>query len=109
MNGFSPVRIVRFGSATLILFLRCGTAFARPRCVPALNLAGDPSMVVVRRALVILVAGTLGYSGATLGQALSPSDPPTRVGRLAFVEGTVSYHDAERTDWQPATINRPLI
>ena len=65
-------------------------------------------MVVVRRALVILVAGTLGYSGATWGQALSSNEPSGRVGRLAFTQGTVSYHDSQRTDWEPATINRPL-
>ncbi|TMJ28064.1 MAG: hypothetical protein E6G95_09605 [Alphaproteobacteria bacterium] len=65
-------------------------------------------MVVVRHALVILVAGSLGYSGAAFGQALSSGDPPGRVGRLAFVQGTVSFHDAERTDWQPAMVNQPL-
>ena len=64
-------------------------------------------MVMVRQALVILVAGTLGYSGAAWGQALA-GDPPGRVGRLAFTEGTVSFHDADRTDWRPAMINQPL-
>jgi hypothetical protein len=66
-------------------------------------------MVVVRKALVILVTGTLGYSGAAFGQqSLSSNDPPSRVGRLAFTEGTVSFHDAERTDWEGARINTPL-
>lgn len=66
-------------------------------------------MVVVRQALVILVTGTLGYSGAAFGQQGSSSnDPPSRVGRLAFTQGTVSFHDAERTDWEPAAINTPL-
>ena len=66
-------------------------------------------MVVVRQALVILVTGTLGYSGAAFGQqGLSPNDPPSRVGRLAFTQGTVSFHDAERADWEPAAINTPL-
>ena len=65
-------------------------------------------MVIVRRALVILFAGTLGYSGATWGQALSSNEPSGRVGRLAFTQGTVSYHDSQRTDWEPATINQPM-
>ena len=59
-------------------------------------------MVVVRHALVILVTGTLGFSGAAFGQALSSGDPPGRVGRLAFTQGTVSFHDSERTDWEAA-------
>src|SRR6187549_804587 len=65
-------------------------------------------MVIVRRALVILFAGTLGYSGAAWGQALSSGEPSGRVGRLAFTQGTVSYHDSQRTDWEPATINQPM-
>jgi hypothetical protein len=67
-------------------------------------------MVVVRKAIVILVTGSLGYSGAAFGQqALSEGgDPPSRVGRLAFAQGTVSFHDSERTDWQPAVVNMPL-
>ena len=67
-------------------------------------------MVVVRQALVILVTGTLGYSGAAFGQqALSSGgDPPSRVGRLAFAQGTVSFHDSDRTDWVPAVVNTPL-
>jgi hypothetical protein len=64
-------------------------------------------MVVIRQAFVILVAGTLGFSGAAWGQALA-GDPPGRVGRLAFTEGTVSFHDSNRTDWGPAVINQPL-
>lgn len=66
-------------------------------------------MVAVRQALVILVTGTLGYAAAAFGQqAAAPNDPPGRVGRLAFTQGTVSIHDAERTDWEPAAINTPL-
>ena len=65
-------------------------------------------MIVVRQALVFLVAGSLGYAGAASGQALSAGDPPGRVGRLAFLEGTVSFHDANRTDWTPAMVNMPI-
>jgi len=65
-------------------------------------------MVVVRHAFAFLVVGTLGFSGAAFGQAPSPNDPPGRVGRLAFTQGTVSFHDAERTDWEPAMVNTPL-
>ena len=64
-------------------------------------------MVVFRRAIVIFVTGTLGYAGATVAQT-GPGDPPGRVGRLAFVQGTVSFHDNEQTDWAPALVNTPM-
>ncbi|TWB42654.1 DUF6600 domain-containing protein [Nitrospirillum pindoramense] len=35
-------------------------------------------------------------------------DPPTRVGRLARVQGTVSFHTADGTQWDPAIPNYPL-
>jgi hypothetical protein len=35
-------------------------------------------------------------------------DPPTRAGRLSYVEGTVSVQPAGVDDWTVATINRPL-
>jgi hypothetical protein len=36
------------------------------------------------------------------------ADPPARVGRLSDVEGTVSFHTADQTDWSPATLNYPV-
>ncbi len=56
-----------------------------------------------------LLSVTLGL--APLGPALAqsqPGDPPTRVGRLAEVSGTVSFHTADATQWQPATLNYPV-
>ena len=35
-------------------------------------------------------------------------DPPTRAGRLSYVEGAVSVQPAGIDDWSVATINRPL-
>ena len=52
---------------------------------------------------------TLGF--APLGMALAqsqPGDPPTRVGRLAETSGTVSFHTADATQWQQATLNYPV-
>ena len=40
--------------------------------------------------------------------AQAQSDPPGRVGRLAFTEGTVSFHDDQQTGWTPAVVNTPL-
>ena len=35
-------------------------------------------------------------------------DPPARVGRLARVSGTVSFHAAEAENWDPAQVNWPV-
>ncbi len=35
-------------------------------------------------------------------------DPPARVGRLAQLSGTVSFHTSDQTDWQFATLNYPV-
>jgi len=36
-------------------------------------------------------------------------DPPSRVGRLSFIRGAVSFVPAGENDWVEAQINRPLI
>jgi hypothetical protein len=65
-------------------------------------------MVVFRRAVVILVTGTLSYAGATVAQTGPNGEPSGRVGRLAFLQGSVSFHDNEQTDWAPALVNTPV-
>jgi hypothetical protein len=40
--------------------------------------------------------------------AAATVDPPSRVGRLADVAGTVSFHTVEDTTWQAATQNYPV-
>jgi hypothetical protein len=39
---------------------------------------------------------------------MAQGDPPGRVGRLAFTEGTVSFHDDEQSGWTQAVVNTPL-
>jgi hypothetical protein len=39
---------------------------------------------------------------------LSAQDPPTRVGRLSYVGGSVSFQPGGVDDWVDATVNRPL-
>ena len=56
------------------------------------------------RLAVVLIASLVGY-GAT---AQAQSDPPGRVGRLAFTEGSVSFHDDQQAGWSPAVVNTPL-
>jgi hypothetical protein len=45
----------------------------------------------------------MAVAGVVAGQ-----DPPTRVGRLNYVMGSVSYQPGGVNEWVPATINRPL-
>ena len=40
--------------------------------------------------------------------AMAQGEPPARVGRLAFTNGTVSFHDDEQSGWTPAVVNTPL-
>jgi hypothetical protein len=40
--------------------------------------------------------------------AVAQDEPPARVGRVSFVSGTVSFHDADDQDWSRATLNYPV-
>ncbi len=35
-------------------------------------------------------------------------NPPARVGRLAWLQGTVSFHTADQDNWSPAVVNYPV-
>src|ERR1700760_2460187 len=37
------------------------------------------------------------------------ADPPQRVGRLAQITGTVSFHTQDEDQWNPATLNYPVV
>jgi len=61
----------------------------------------------------LAVSGLLLAAPGVLPAAMAQSeqvgiDPPGRVGRLARVTGTVSFHTAEQTEWQPASLNFPV-
>jgi hypothetical protein len=63
-----------------------------------------------RRSLAVALAGfALGLAvGATPAEAQAPQDPPARVGRLSYIDGTVSFHAADQDQWTPATLNWPV-
>jgi len=42
------------------------------------------------------------------GAAHAQGDPPAQVGRLSEVNGVVSFHTADQTEWAPAVINYPV-
>jgi hypothetical protein len=46
---------------------------------------------------------------AVLAHAAVPGDPPSRVARLAYLRGSVSYSPAGVDDWALASLNRPLV
>jgi hypothetical protein len=56
----------------------------------------------------------LGFLLAALGpvSALAAQDgggdPPSRVGRLAAITGTVSFHTSDESQWEAATLNYPI-
>lgn len=64
---------------------------------------------VFGRTTMKLLAGFVGASLITCTvMAQTQNDPPGRVGRLAFVDGTVSFHDDEENGWTKAVVNTPL-
>jgi hypothetical protein len=63
---------------------------------------------LVRRGAATFVAGIVGAAIVWSSAAQAQSEPPGRVGRLAFTNGTVSFHDNEQSEWAPAVVNTPL-
>ena len=63
-------------------------------------------------AAVVAVALLVGPARVPVAWAQNETagtaDPPGRVGRLARITGTVSFHTADQTDWEPATLNYPV-
>src|SRR2546427_12543473 len=57
---------------------------------------------LVMPALVLALVPTLQLAD------LSDQDPPSRVGRLSFLSGSVSFRPGSVDDWATATVNYPL-
>src|SRR6202030_3288621 len=60
--------------------------------------------------LLGLVLATTAFSTRAIAQDDSPQqdDPPSRVSRLGYMEGSVSFDPAGEQDWVEATPNRPM-
>jgi hypothetical protein len=69
-------------------------------------------MVVIRASRGLIGVGValavLGFAAGPAPAQSAQADPPARVGRLAQTSGTVSFHTADETQWQPATLNYPV-
>ena len=56
-------------------------------------------------ALLRCVGVSLALTFASFAQA----DPPTRVARMGYVSGAVSFSPAGETTWVAGTLNRPIV
>jgi hypothetical protein len=56
------------------------------------------------RVVLCAAAGVLAFTGP----AYALNEPPSQAGRLAYTEGSVSFHDDEQVGWSKAVINTPL-
>jgi len=60
-------------------------------------------------AVLVMALSTLALSiGATAQDDNPQDDPPTRVARLGYMEGSVSFEPAGENDWVQAVPNRPM-
>src|SRR6266852_3732194 len=57
--------------------------------------------------MLLCLAGLLGFV-APKARANEEKDPPTRVARISFVEGSVSLQPGGQGDWGSAAKNRPM-
>ena len=66
--------------------------------------------MIARRWLIAgILAATVSFAAATPASAQSAAgDPPGRVGRLAQMTGTVSFHTSDESQWEAATLNYPI-
>ncbi len=56
----------------------------------------------------VLMFGTMPVMAQQDGAPPDAADPPARVGRIARLSGTVSFHGAGQTEWEPAGLNLPV-
>ena len=106
MNGFSPVTITRLGSATGILISlmeppghwRVVLEGAPHSAAGGASLSRSNSMGQSFRVAI----GAASSIAAFASSAFALNDPPSQAGRLAYTEGTVSFHDDQQAGWSPA-------
>ena len=65
----------------------------------------NPTLISSRRAVGWLLGLTLCFAGL---QAFAQQDPPGRVARLNFYQGTVSFSPAGDDSWYDVVPNRPI-
>src|SRR5215469_8856608 len=63
---------------------------------------------VIFAAILCLVAALAVFPGLAAAQDQDQQDPPGRVARLGYMEGSVSFQPAGEQDWVEANVDRPL-
>ena len=91
--------MIRQVSTNLDHALRLGRAFA-PACILAVLLALPMSPAAAQ-------AGPPPMPGDA-SQSNDAVDPPARVGRLSYINGTVSFHTLDADEWEAAVVNYPV-
>jgi len=56
----------------------------------------------------IAACSTLAVLLVLGGSPNALADPPGRVGRLSYMEGTVSFHTGDQDQWSAAVLNYPV-
>ena len=67
-----------------------------------------PKAYVPVLAAFLLAVGSLATLSCASRAQDAAQNPPARVGRLALIDGTVSYHTADQNYWQAARRNYPV-
>jgi hypothetical protein len=67
------------------------------------------SPIVVRAQDAQVPQDSQGPQDALNAQSADDQDPPSRVARLNYVEGSVSFQPGGENDWVDAVLNRPLV
>ncbi len=62
---------------------------------------------ILNGAALLALAFAAGLPIAPAANA-DDTDPPTRVGRIALIQGTVSFHPSPDDQWTPAELNYPV-
>jgi hypothetical protein len=69
--------------------------------------AAIPNGEAIMRTKYLLISAAL--MGAAAANAAAAYDPPSRVARLAYLHGAVSFAPAGIDDWALASLNRPVV
>jgi hypothetical protein len=73
-----------------------------------MKLSARPKACVPVLAAFLLAVGSLSTLSCASRAQDAAQNPPARVGRLALIDGTVSYHTADQNYWQAARRNYPV-
>src|SRR6202790_679035 len=89
--------------------LRWPHAFVRQSGSEAISKVKELPMISQRKSALALLLGMLFASGIVPATSMADSDdPPSRVARLAYLEGSISFQPGGTEEWVAAPLNRPI-